>query len=177
MEEIKGFVGYYIDKNANVYSRRPKNGIGGLVEPRLIKQQKMNNGYIMVGLSSGKKGKPVYKSVHRLMAICFLPNPENKKEVNHKNGIKHDNRLENLEWVTRSENIKHAFEMGLIVPNPPKPRYGKDNHNSKLSNQKAIEIRILYEKGNISQRALAKKYNVKQSTIWSILKKLSWQDA
>lgn len=64
------------------------------------------HGYLKASLT--KNGKTKYTSIHRVVAETFIPNPENKKQVNHKNGIKHDNNLDNLEWCTPSENAYHA---------------------------------------------------------------------
>lgn len=78
---------------------------------RIVKSWDNGLGYHKVSLSNEKGAK--HMTVHRLVANAFLPNPECKREVNHINGIKTDNRLENLEWSTRSENALHAFETGL----------------------------------------------------------------
>lgn len=70
-------------------------------------------GYLVVGLRDYEKRIRKWFLIHRLIAIAFIPNPENKCDVNHKNGVKTDNRLENLEWATRRENIQHSWDLGL----------------------------------------------------------------
>lgn len=80
-------------------------------------------------------------SVHRVIATVFLPNPENKREVNHKNGIKSDNRVENLEWATSKENKKHAMDMGLAVV--CKNGLGALNHLSKKVAQYSMDMNLI----------------------------------
>ncbi len=78
---------------------------------KILKQTITHYGYLQVGLSKDKKTTPF--KVHRLLMIYFVDNPESKAHVNHINGIKTDNRLENLEWCTPKENCIHKYDAGL----------------------------------------------------------------
>lgn len=86
---------YYINREGTIINKHYK--IMSVIEDRL--------GYQLVSLENRKF------MYHRVIASVFVPNPDNKPEVNHKNGIKSDNRIENLEWMTRSENIQHSFDV------------------------------------------------------------------
>ena len=102
-KDIKGYEGkYQVSNLGNVKSLIGKG--------RVLKPLK-HNGYLVAQLS--KNGSHKRHKTHRLVALTFIPNPLNKSEVNHINGNKTDNRLENLEWVTHRENTIHAFDMGL----------------------------------------------------------------
>lgn len=133
---------------------------------RVIKQHISNCGYLRVSLSNSNR-KMI--SIHRLMLFSFgIPNPDNKKQVNHKDGDKTNNALRNLEWATGSENINHAHDTGL------KPTlHGEDVGTSKLKNVVILAITSDLMQ-NISRREIADKYKLPISEIGRIARGERW---
>jgi len=103
MKEIEGHTGYFVTKEGLVFSSKTN---------KFLKFSYDKQGYQRVGIYIGGYKQKTIK-VHRLVAKAFIANPLNKKDVNHKDGNKSNNNVNNLEWCTRSENIKHAFDNNL----------------------------------------------------------------
>jgi hypothetical protein len=133
---------------------------------RILKPGFSGREYLFVVLSGDNIHKNLY--IHRLVALNFVPNPNNKSQVNHINGIKTDNRAENLEWVTPSENILHSFKNGLSIPH-------YKNNIIKINFEEASRIRCLYLSG-MRQSELASIYGVDQSAISHIVNNKTWKN-
>lgn len=103
----KPIIGY-----EGIYSASDSGQIISVKTGKVIKSQITNSGYDLVHLYVDGKRKAF--TVHRLVAIAFVPNPENKPQVNHLDGDKRNNAPDNLAWVDQQENVRHAFDNGLM---------------------------------------------------------------
>ena len=158
-KDVKDYEGlYFLNENGKIFSY-PKKTRKGIRE--IIGNLGKNN-YLLIDLC--KDGKIKKHLLHRLIAETFLENKENKEQVNHINGIKTDNRLCNLEWVTRSENQLHSILIGLRTTK------GEKNSQSKLNETQVLTI--LNDKRKYSE--IKKEYNVSISTISDIKRGYSW---
>lgn len=127
---IKNFPDYFVSDNGDVFSKKTYHNKNPNL--RKLKPYIINNGYKAIVLCNNNiKTK---KLVHRLVAETFIPNTENKTDVNHIDGNKTNNNVSNLEWVTRSENIKHAFD---VLGRKPSwlGKFGKQHASSKIVQQ------------------------------------------
>tara|TARA_R100001198_G_C5243345_1_gene221664 strand:+ start:593 stop:1108 length:516 start_codon:yes stop_codon:yes gene_type:complete len=165
-KKIKGYdCPYVISKDGSLFCESYTDKNGKNRKGRNLKGSINSHGYIRAEFR--KNGKRVSVAVHRLVALAFIPNPSNKEEINHINGIKTDNRLENLEWVTRSENQLHAFKSGL-----QKKRKGIVNPSSKLTEEQVLNIRKVGRSVALKDQAL--KYGVSARMISYILNRKNW---
>ena len=151
---------YYVSNLGRVKSfRQNKNG-------RILKAGKDSKGYVQVLLCDKKSNNKKRFMVHRLVAEAFIPNPDNKPQVNHKDGHRSNNNLDNLEWVTQSENMRHSID---VLGKKP-PALGK--FGEKAPYHRPV---LQYTKGNKFVRRwgsiieAARFYNDKSASIWKCL--------
>ena len=126
-------------------------------------------GYQQVNLTRNGWGKT--KRVHRLVCECFIPNPNNYPMINHINGIKTDNRVENLEWCNNGMNQLHAYQTGLKKC----LQIGEKSVKSKLKEKDILEIRRLHATGNYSLVEIGRMFNIYFSTVHKIAKRQCWK--
>lgn len=173
MKEIKDYPDYYVTKDGKIYSKKFHKSHNPNSELREMKQIKNGRtGYLQIRLSENGKKKTFL--VNRLVALTYIPNPNNLPEVDHRDCVKTNNHVSNLEWVTSSENKKRAYKNGL---KKPLITNGEKNGNSKLTNIDVIWIRKNYIPNNnqFGAIALSKKYNVNKSVIYNIIKNKTWK--
>lgn len=159
---------YAISSNQRIKTLVASNRFGkyALKKERIRKQYLNKEGYSQVSLYNKNNELKTYK-VHRLMAWAFVKNPDNKPFVNHLNSKRHDNRPENLEWCTNSENQKHSVRFGNFPI-----RFGESALVSKLKEKDVFDIL----KSKLSKKDLAKKYCVHKDTIENIFRGKTWSE-
>lgn len=170
MKDIKGYEGLYaITRDGKVWSYPRPKGKKGFKTGHWMKPNINSDGYYKYPLC--KNGMQKYFLAHRLVAMEYIPTDNLLLEINHKNGIKHDNQIKNLEWCSHTKNIKHSIKMGF------KKIWikGEDVHLSKLKEKDIPNIRYLYKRKKLFGHAIAKIYNVNESTILRIVGNKTWK--
>jgi hypothetical protein len=173
--DIEGCEGFYqVSDRGRVRSLDRLVSSGGTMRLRrtkVLKARLNGAGYFHVALS--RNGHTQTTLVSRLVAVAFIPNPENKPEVNHKDGVKTHNDVGNLEWSTKSENHQHAHRAGLKHSNLKLPYRGTLNGNSKLTEEDVLSIRLCLAAGMLG-KDIARRTGMSASTISQIKHRETW---
>lgn len=156
--KIKGYEDYYITKSGKIFS--------SLTNKELKFDRSQTGGYCKVKLMDRRLGRFISLSVHRLVALQFLPNPRNLPEVNHKDGNHTNNSVYNLEWCTAEYNRRHALENRLY-------KIEEDNPRAKLTKSQVIQIYKDWETCK-NKTTIAKRYNVSDALIGEIIRGVRW---
>lgn len=163
VEEWRPIIGYETTFAVSNLGRIKRTKDAGCGRAGKIRKQVPNDrGYLTVILADDKRRKSF--RVNRLVAMAFIPNPLNLPEVNHLDGDKTNNRVDNLEWSTRSRNMKHACATGLI------DRAGESHPRAILTDAKIVEIRRSAKK----VREIAVEYGIATVTVYGIRSRRAW---
>lgn len=171
---VKGYEDFYeVSENGDIrtierYITLPTHTY--LKKQKMLTQFHDGRGYMHVKLYDGK-GKCKSLTTHKIVALTYIPNPNDLIEINHKDGNKLNNKVSNLEWSTRSDNIRHAYEI-----RSPESYSGESCNFTKLTKEQVIAIRKEYAENNVTKTSLARKYNLKSSaTIAYIVERKTWK--
>lgn len=171
-KDVVGYEGLYeISSLGDIKSlkRYCKSKTGFRVVPEKILKPKIDKyGYLVLHISKNNVRWNI--TIHRLVAIAFLPNINNYPQINHKDGNKLNNVVENLEWCSASYNVQHSFDNKLNIPIK-----GSKRAFSKMTEEKVIEVRYRYKNEDISLKNLSKSYNISTQTLHSIITKKTWK--
>lgn len=164
---------YEISNLGNVRTKDRVGSRGNSIKGHSLSQHVNSNGYLRCDMNINGNRKSYL--THRLVATLFIPNPENKPVVNHKDGNKYNNSVENLEWCTKSENERHAWRIGLKDHIATK---GELHGMHKLSTSDVNYIRQHHKRngGHMKTGALADMFNVCPQTITDIVSERLWKN-
>jgi Trp operon repressor len=175
--DISNYEGYYqVSNYGNVRSLdrviTEQTGKTQTLKGRILKPHTNSSGYYQINLN--RKSIRTTFAIHQLVAQAFLDNRSRKPTVNHINGIKTDNNVNNLEWATYSENLEHAYKNKLRT-SVLSQAVGEKNYKRKLTPEQVIEIKRLLVAGNLTHREIATKFSVARSTITEIKSGRRWR--
>jgi hypothetical protein len=166
-KDIKGYEGLYQVSNLGRVKSLDRVSNGQPKRGQILKPFKSSFRYLAVEVSRNAVTKSV--PVHRLVAQAFLPNPDNLPQINHKDGIKENNHVNNLEFCTAKHNSKHAVSSGLRVA-----AKGERCACSKLKEGEVREIRSLYSRG-VPKEEIAKIFKITRENIRFIVNRITWK--
>ena len=156
---------YSVNQFGNV--RRDKSGCGICIKGRILKPV-IKSGYPCIRIY--KNGIQKFYSIASIVAKMFIGKRPKNYEINHIDGVKTNNHVSNLEYVTASENVRHAVRNGLR-----KPRLGIENNYAKLTEKQVLKIRELWNTKKYFQYEIGKMFNVHQGTIHHITSRKQWK--
>jgi hypothetical protein len=150
------------------YEINPEGIVRRISTKRVKKSFERSDGYIGIQLYKSKTEIKNFQ-LHRLIAIAFIDNPNNKGFINHIDSNRKNNSLDNLEWVTCQENVKHGYKFGYAF------NKGSRNGFSRLNETQVLEIRKKRMKNKLTYKELAKMYNISSGCIAGIIQRINWK--